>query len=428
MLQVVSAGHTAEGSIVKGFSPSAFLILGALLLGPIAVRAETLPAHLVPAEVEHLDAAKEPVSGLFPGLLVEPKGEQLDLDEKYRQPFHATCAVYMAERTLGSGAPTGYALRFVVHAPDAEALPLAKRVAHLLLLLLGENRTRLNFDHPISDPIVNVWLTRQGGQGTSADAGGEQIRSNIYLYSIYTERRPIEWAREVAHEYGHYALPGVSGYTAPEEWANGVLGERLFLKWLREDLHAGRLHPEELPFVTPEEIDDYLTRQVIPLVRRIAHEGLDESQMKRRDAPGMDYYTGFALFLDTVYGSQALLSALSYTMPAQGDTFIHAMDFLRGMRASLADAPVLTLALPALPPGKPLDVLFVYLPRGDFTITTEGPVRSWEFTSEQKGLHPIGKDGLLVGLAAWRKLRVVLGQTTEAPVRIVLHRRGTEVQ
>ncbi len=400
----------------------------ALLWMPTAVRADALPAHLVPAEVAHLSAAKETVGGLFPGLLAVPPGEQQDADSKYSQPFHAACYAYIAERVGSDGAPTGYALRFIVHAPDAESLPLAKRVARMLLLLFGENRARLAFDHPISASIVQVWLTRQGGQGNAADAGGEQIKNDIYLYSIYTERRPVEWAREVAHEYGHFALPGVSGYTSPEEWANGVLGERLFLYWLREDLRAGKLHPDDVPFVTADQLDEYIVRQDIPLLRRITHDGVDERQLARRDAAGMDYYTGFALYLDTVYGSRALLDALAYTSPSQGGIFVRATDFLHGALASLSGATDITITLPILTPGKPLDTFFVYLPRGEFTVRADGPVRSWEFDDAPKGLHPLGKNSLLVGVAGWRKLRVDLAKATDAPVRLTFHRRGTEVQ
>jgi hypothetical protein len=393
-----------------------------------ALRADGLPAHLVPSQLSRLDADSENVGGPFPGLLLVPHGEQKELDSKYSQPFHAACYVYIVERATGDGAATGYAQRFIVHVPDAETLPLAKRVARMLLLLFGEDRARLGFDHPISDPTVQVWLTNQSGRGNAADAGGEQIKSDIYIYSITAERPPIEWAREIAHEYGHYALPGVSGYTAPEEWANGMLGERLFLKWLEDDLHTGRLHAEDIPFVTPEQLDAYITRQVTPLLIRIAREGVDERQMARRDAAGMDYYTGFALYLDSIYGSRALLDALSYTTPRQGGVFIQAPDFLRGARASLANATQFTVTLPRLASGKPLDPFFIYLPAGEFLITADGPVRSWEFDAPAKGLHPISKKDVLVGIAAWRRLRVTLSQAASGPARLTFQRKGTEVQ
>jgi len=411
---------------VKG-RPALLCLFVALVMMPGTLRAATLPPQLVPIQLEHLDADKELIGGPFPGALIVPHGQQADTDTNTGQPFHAACYVYIAEHVTGSGSVTGYARRFIVHAPDAEALPLAKRIGRLLLLLFGENRERLRFDHPLSAATVNVWLTRQVAPGRAADVGGEQTRSDIYLYSIYAERKPIEWAREVAHEYGHFALPGVSGYTAPEEWANGVLGERLFLKWLQDDLRAGRLRPEDVPFVTPDQLDEYITRQVTPPLRRIAHDGVDARQMGRHDAAGMDYYTGFVLYLDSVYSSKALLDALAYTMPSNGGVFTQAPDFLRGACQSLQDATEFTVTLPLRTKDQRTDALFIYLPRGEYTVTTAGPVRAWRFDYTQKGLLAL-KNGVLATHADWRKLTVVLSQSTDAPIRLTFHKRGAEVQ
>lgn len=415
-----------EVGLRRGFYRPGLLLL--FLALPLLARADALPPQFVPAQRERFDAQQEAIGEPFPGMLLVPNGEQADTDGKYSLPFHAACYAYIAERRTSNGNVTGYARRFVVHAPDADALPLAKRVARLLLLLFGQNRERMRFDHPISAPTVDVWLMRQGGQGTAADAGGEQTKNDIYLYNLTAERKPIEWVREIAHEYGHFALPGVSGYTAPEEWANGVLGERLFLKWLRDDLRAGRLRSEDLSFVTPEQLDDYIARQVTPLVRRFVRDGAEERLMGKRDAGGMDYYTGFALYLDSVYGSRALLDALAYTSPSQNGVFIRATDFLKGAQASLAGATEFTVTLPRLDSEKPVDALMLYLPRGEYTITTEGPVRSWRFDTTQKGLHANGRNGVIANLPGWRKLRVSLAQTAGAPARLTFHRRGSEVQ
>src|SRR5262249_16567688 len=149
----------------------------------------------------------ERLGGAFPGLLLTPRGEQSIQDGKYNQPYHAVCYGYIAEQMSGGSRVIGYTRRFSVYAPDADALPLAKRVARELLLLFGENRERLHYEPPHDVPTMDVWLTAQVGPGLLADVGGEQFKNQIYLYSITSDRKPLEWAREVAHEYGHYALP-----------------------------------------------------------------------------------------------------------------------------------------------------------------------------------------------------------------------------
>ena len=50
---------------------------------------------------------------------------------------------------------------------------------------------------------------------------------------IDTSKPQAEACRELAHEYGHAVLPAIGGFKSPEDWANGYLGERLFLRWLR---------------------------------------------------------------------------------------------------------------------------------------------------------------------------------------------------
>ncbi|HLV79355.1 MAG TPA: hypothetical protein VKT32_03705 [Chthonomonadaceae bacterium] len=405
-----------------------FLFLGLFLLSRGAWAAP--PEHLGAADVEALSGEKEDLSGRFAGLLFVPRGALDVTEDKYGQPFHAACYAYVAERAPGSevsGPVAGYDLRFAVYAPDADSLPLAKRVSRLLVLLIGEARARLRYNPPSDMPVVSVWLTRQAGQGLSADVGGEQFKDQIYLYDIYSARKPIEWAREVAHEYGHFSLPGISGYTAPEEWANGVLGERLYLKWLREDLRAGRLHPEEVPFVTPDMLQDYLARQVDPLIRRVAREGVDEHEMGRRSAAGMDAFTALALYLDTVYGSKALMDAFAYTLPQQGG-FIHGTDFMRGVYASLSGVTDLTVTPPSWSRDERSAGFSIYLPRGEFHASAEGPVHSWSFPADAKGIHLYDRDSFFVGLAGWQKLSLTLSRPEEAPPHLIFHRQGTDVR
>lgn len=210
---------------------SYFLIFAGLLLFGLRSQARAnpvLPAVMDPAQMRELDADKEMLAEPFPGALVVPHGA-LNGVSKDSQPYPFACCGYIAERETGRSAIRDYALRFQVHTTEAKSLPVARQVARLLLLLLGESRERLRYDHPNNAEdvqAVDVWLMPQAETGVSADAGGRQVKDNIFIYTIDAPRTPIEWTREVAHEYGHYALPGVSGFTSPEEWANGVLGER----------------------------------------------------------------------------------------------------------------------------------------------------------------------------------------------------------
>jgi hypothetical protein len=396
--------------------------------------AQPPPAVLSPdVTASQSDAyAVELLSGSFPGALLIPRAEGKDQDGKYGQSYHAACYAYVGARSPGAQDASRierYTRRFAVHIAEREGLPLAKRVARLLLLLYGENQKRLHIDHPYND-TVDVWLSARSipSQG-NGDAGGEQFKNQIYLYNIAAERPPAEWAREIAHEYGHYALPGVSGFREPEEWANGVLGERLFLKWLDEDQHSALLKPEEIPFVDAAQLDDYIHKQVTPLIRRIAfaHEGYDGSALMRKDAAGMDNYTALALYLDTVYGSSMLLSALQYTEPKAGSTFVTAPDFLRGALAALRGATELNIAPPMLTADRYTENLLIYLPAGDWVGSNQGSLRGWEIRTEGKGVHPEGKDSLLVTRSDWQRLALAYGPAAAEPPRLMLHKREAEL-
>ena len=111
-------------------------------------------------------------------------------------------------------------------------------------------------------------------------------------------------------------------------------GERLFLHWLLEDTNAGKIKADDLPFVKPEEVAEYVAKQDTPLLQRIARDGITESPLAKRDAGAMDLYTGLALYSDAVNGTNALRNALSYTAPRAQGTFVQAPDFLRGVEMS----------------------------------------------------------------------------------------------
>lgn len=428
-------------------SMSAFAWLGflCLLFSGLKTAHADFPADLAPSTVDataqQLNCDKEVIGGPFPGLLLTPREARNNKDEKYQETYHAISHVYIAERSRGSDTITNYSQRFLVYGAEDETRPLIFRAAKLLLLLWGENHSHLRRDHVPDKPTIQVWLTEHPARGLTTDVGGEEFESpnpdrggQIYLYNVHAERRSIEWTREIAHEYGHYALPGISGFKSPEVWANGVLGERLFLKWLDEDLHSGVLKPEEIPFVTPDQLDDFLARQVTPLIRRVQQSGMSNAALARTDAEGMDNYTALALYVDTLYGSSQLLSAMSYTTPGKSGVLAEAPDFLRGVTESLRNANEFSVLLPLQGKENTSIASQIYLPSGEFHVVVPDIVHSWQVTVDlkkaevKKDVRTLGKDDLLVTAANWCKLTVTLSGPAEAPVRIVFHRRGTELQ
>jgi hypothetical protein len=359
-----------------------------------------IPPSIEPRNVQQLDSASETIGTPYPGLLVIPPGKRHTPDATYGGMYDATCAVYMGEHAAGSATIESYERRFIVHVPTAESLPLAKQVGRMLLLLLGEAREHLHLDNPHAHPTIDVWLTARPRAGGGSDIGGEQRDNQIWIFDIASDRTPVEWAREVSHEYGHFILPGVGGFTDPEEWANGVLGERLFLHWIDADLRAKKVAADDLPFGTPPTIAEYVTRQSDVLIRTIASAGFDERSLARRDRAGMDLYTGLVLYVDAVYGSKMLLSAMSNTSPPEGGV-VRAANFYHGFKVALQSAGQVTLHAPVTVEGGGLRAFEAFLPAGEFTLSAD----DWHVIAERPGAATTSGRTLRVKSDTWVTVR-----------------------
>jgi hypothetical protein len=241
-------------------------------------------------------------------------------------------------------------LRFRVYSQDRdEKNDLTPRVACMLLRLWDYNVRTLRIDHPqnVNLGIVDVYLC-YGGK-----AGGEQLFdeedvpgkkaikvNTIYIYDLPSLTDPVEMAREVAHEYGHAVLPPVGGYSEPESWANGYLGEKLYMRWMRDEMAAGHYGYLDSMLAPLQGLDAWVKKNVDPLVARAAERGPEPGVLDGNDSLAMDNYIGLAL------------ATASILPPA---TFMRSMRMNGTMRApDYPDAIVLAAAelrkLPITPP------------------------------------------------------------------------------
>ena len=201
---------------------------------------------------------------------------------------------------------------------------------------------------------LNVWLTEKG------DPGGETYDDNIYLYNAGTPRTPVEWAREIAHEYGHETIPPVGGYTKPEWASNGYLAERLFLRWLllNRDPKA-----DNHPWVRSLDEAEIKTARIEPVLRQFAAVGPDSQAMRDTTRAAMEGFIGMAAYLEMSRGSGyliTLLNGLSTPTYSGPQGFI---DTLMAQEAYYQDPEhaSVSLRLSELPNGLPL---WVYLRAG----------------------------------------------------------------
>lgn len=192
---------------------------------------------------------------------------------------------------------------FVVHFQRPEDEMFARRVAAVLARIYWLGQDYLGVG-PAPGRYVNVWLARHG------EPGAEEFQKNIYLFAIDQDRTPAEWVRELAHEYAHAFLPPVGEYVKPEKWANGYLGERLFLKWLLYDNGMGDVWTE------PIDGAAYVKSEVEPLRDRALNAGPTSPLLDQTDEAGMEHWIGQVLALEATHGPTVLRELLrNYQTP-----------------------------------------------------------------------------------------------------------------
>ena len=152
--------------------------------------------------------------------------------------------------------------------------------------------------------ITDAWLCQQG----SPEA--EARRANIYVFSLGTKRDDSEWLREVAHEYGHLIIPGIDHFQEPEAWANGLLGERLFTKWLLINRQSTDRQPSWLQNL---KLTQYVQAEIQPLIESFLEQGPQSPLVKDTSKAGMDYYLGLTLYMESAFGPTVLREAIDAT-------------------------------------------------------------------------------------------------------------------
>lgn len=258
-------------------------------------------------------------------------------------PKNPSWAYEWSASGFGRSRPGGIAgLRTVVYSQKPRG-DHRLSVARLLMRLWEFNMNRFQTDNPSPcDGIVTVYLsfggTAGGEQMFARDPqllklGGENDKVNtIYIYDIDTFKDPVQMVREIAHEYGHAThatiggrqyLTDIGGFKEPEQWAAGYLGERLFMRWLRDQLRDGKLTPEDTMGATLEQLDPWVKAHCDPLEDAVAKNGPDFATLRRDDAKGMDALIGLVLYMERFLSASELRQTFylneqrkAFTLPA----------------------------------------------------------------------------------------------------------------
>ncbi len=348
------------------------------------------PPRLTESQVAELGKRALPVTLLNArGFIITPSPQPPSyLDPNSGDSYDATVYGYIDNPILG------VTPRFAAHCSRLADLPLARKTVNLLLLLWSEVHTRLGLDHNLNNRVVQVWLTRDG------PAGGEESDGQVFLTGILHPRIPAEWIREIAHEYGHLMLASPSGYSKPESWANGVLGERLFIHWLEQDVENKKINAASLPFGGLNDLKYYSTRQVNPLIAQAEAAGISERILAGHNLAAFNAFTELILVIDQQFGSHVLKS-MQYDMPTLNGSPLTAFDYERSLFTVLSTRNEFEINLPF-----DLSRMALLLPKGKWRVN--GPSTDIEsskprptFQLNRGNVVTIPSDGWYI--LKWRK-------------------------
>ncbi|HWA83086.1 MAG TPA: hypothetical protein VG820_06635, partial [Fimbriimonadaceae bacterium] len=86
----------------------------------------------------------------------------------------------------------------------------------------------------------------------------------------------------------------IGGFKQPEVWADGYLGEKLFLKWLKNDIAAGRLTSDDAMGAGLDKLSAWVAKNVDPLIDQAAYQEPVPALINESKG-GMDDFIGLAL-------------------------------------------------------------------------------------------------------------------------------------
>ncbi len=279
---------------------------------------ETMAEHSSPVEVEIPSAGGQGVVGtahfnrVCHGFVAAPQGEDLYL----------TAMVHYPSPLLS------------VHENDYSVL--AERLTHILLRMYCYSRACYGLPQQAEEHIVRVWMCETG------PTGAEQYGDDIFVYDVARDRRPVEWLREIAHEWGHYALPRMGRFAEPEPYASGVLGEVLFLQLLAAEsgLVVGEPWPSERAQAAvgglwgngKVELAEYLTQMRHDTLDLWLERGPNSELAAGLGEDAFNYLIGAMLWIEAAHGHEMLRATL---LKAPGES---PADFYYGYRQALREA------------------------------------------------------------------------------------------
>ena len=166
---------------------------------------------------------------------------------------------------------------------------------------------------------ASIWITEE--KSRVPDVVGETRTTNVTYFDVTSQKDTNEFARVIAHEWGHLALHAARGFTAPEPDSAGHVGEALGLQWLAGTATKGNITP-----VLPSPGFVVASRNRFDKALRAAPPG--SAGFVKRSAQGMYAYIGSILHVADTYGDTFLGRVFQAVDADSQDAFLTAWAFV----------------------------------------------------------------------------------------------------
>lgn len=166
---------------------------------------------------------------------------------------------------------------------------------------------------------ASIWITEE--KSRIPDVVGETRTTNVTYFDVTSQKDTNEFARVIAHEWGHLALQAARGFSSPEPDSAGHVGEALGLQWLSGTAIKGNINP-----VVPSPGFVAATRNRFDKALIATPPGT--AGFVKRNAQGMYAYIGAIQHVADTYGD-AFLGRIFKAVDADSqDSFLTAWAFV----------------------------------------------------------------------------------------------------
>ncbi|MDQ3812655.1 MAG: hypothetical protein M3347_01735 [Armatimonadota bacterium] len=151
----------------------------------------------------------------------------------------------------------------------------------------------------------------------------ESNPGDITFFKMTQPRDESEWLRELAHEYGHVALPALNGFEPPlEPYGNGLMGETLGMLWAAaapgEFVTPIKTETMSVPATSTvgptaefaQDLQAHIVRQAMGSLRFWKAQGPGSALRGDSGSDGLRYLQGLTTYIERVYGAHVLGAAL----------------------------------------------------------------------------------------------------------------------